>query len=212
METSPIKDKETQVSYQSDAPSKQMDVDTEHAEWTYTFDKSSTLIGPSKATVYMSCPDHDDMDIFVIIRKADKQGKVLQNLNIPLHTMDFATEEEVPALNTLKYIGPSGILRASHRAIDFKLSKPHWHAHDHSREEKIVPGEIVKLEIMLWPAAIGFEAGEKLVFRIAGHQMTLAEFPELRGGFTTWNKGKHLVHVGGRYQSCLEVPFVEIET
>lgn len=202
---------EGQMSYQSDASSEQIDVDTEHAEWTYTFDKPSTLIGPPKATVYMSCPDHDDMDVFVIIRKADRQGKVLRNLNIPLHEIGYAREEDVPDLNVPKYIGPSGVLRASHRAIDLKLSKPHWHIHDHTREAKIVPGEIVKLEIMLWPAAIGFEAGEKLIFRVAGHQMTLAEFPELRGGFTTLNQGRHFVHVGGQYESRVEIPFVVIE-
>jgi predicted acyl esterase len=150
------------------------------------------------------------MDIFVMIRKADKTGKVLRNINIPLQELGVTSETEVEDINSLKYLGPSGVLRASHRALDPRLSKPHWPAHDHSREEKILPGQIVKLEIGIWPAAIQFEAGEKLAFRVAGHQMTLAEFPPLRGQFKTGNKGKHVLHFGGEYNSHVVVPFVPI--
>ncbi|OJJ07753.1 hypothetical protein ASPVEDRAFT_57030 [Aspergillus versicolor CBS 583.65] len=46
----------------------------------------------------------------------------------------------------------------------------------------IVPGEIVRLEIGLWPTGIVFEAGERLVLKIAGHHMCLAEFAPCRGG------------------------------
>ncbi|EXJ67439.1 uncharacterized protein A1O5_09452 [Cladophialophora psammophila CBS 110553] len=199
-----------EVSYQSDAPAEQVDNDPEFVEFTYSFAEKSTIIGPSKAVLYMSCTDHDDMDIFVIIRKADKNGKILQNINIPLNELGVTSEQEVQDINSLKYIGPSGILRASHRALDPKLSKPHWLAHDHRQEQKIPPGHIVKLEIGIWPAAIQFEAGEKLVFRVAGHQMTLAEFTPLRGQFHTGNKGKHTLHFGGQYDSHLVVSFVPI--
>ncbi|KAJ9615768.1 hypothetical protein H2200_001845 [Cladophialophora chaetospira] len=199
-----------EASYQSDIQALQADDDPEFVEFVYTFTETSTLIGYPKAVLYLSCPDHDDMDIFVIIRKADKNGKVLRNVNIPLHELGAASEAEVETINSLKYIGPSGVLRASHRAIDPKLSKPHWPAHDHTREEKIPAGQVVKLEIGIWPAAIQFEAGEKLVFRIAGHQMVLAEFPPLRGQFKTGNKGRHVLHVGGEYDSHIVVPFVPV--
>lgn len=199
-----------EVEYRSDVPADQTDNDTEFVEFTHTFTEPCTLIGPSKAVLYMSCADHDDMDVFVIIRKADKDGKILRNVNIPLKDLELTTDDEVENLNTLKYIGPSGILRASHRAIDPKLSKPHWPAHDHTREEKVPPGTVVKMEIGIWVAAIQFEAGEKLVFRVAGHQMTLAEFPPLRGGFQAGNKGTHTVHYGGRYASCLVMPSVQL--
>jgi predicted acyl esterase len=187
-----------------------MDSDPEFVEFTYTFTEPCTLIGPSKAVLFTSCPDHDDMDIFVIIRKADKDGKILRNVNIPLEELGLTTAAEVEDLNTLKYIGPSGILRASHRAIDPKLSKPHWVAHDHTREDKVPPGTVVRMEIGIWAAAIHFEAGEKLVFRVAGHQMTLAEFVPLRGGFQAANKGTHTLHYGGEYESYLTVPSVHL--
>ncbi|OCT50235.1 hypothetical protein CLCR_06772 [Cladophialophora carrionii] len=197
-----------EVSYQSDAPHQQVDRDPEQVEFVYTFAETTTLVGPSRVVLYMSCADHDDMDVFVILRKADRHGKVLRNVNIPLEELGVVSEDEVEDLNTLKYIGPSGVLRASHRAIDPRLTKPHWPAHDHTREDKVPFNKVVKLEIGLWPAAIQFDPGEKMILRVAGHQMTLAEFPTLRGGFHTGNKGRHVVHFGGEKPSHLIVPTV----
>ncbi len=197
-----------EVTYQSDIPAQQIDADPEEVSFTYTFPEKCTIIGPSKAILYLSCPDHDDMDVFVIIRKADKNGKVLRNLNIPLKELGNVSEDDVEDLNTLKYIGPMGCLRASHRALDSELSKPHWPAHNHMKEEKISPGDVVKLEIGIWPAAIQWEAGEKLVVRVSGHDMRLAEFPPLQGAFSSGNKGGHVLHFGGEYNSRLEIPTV----
>ncbi|KAF5014889.1 hypothetical protein F66182_13971, partial [Fusarium sp. NRRL 66182] len=59
-----------------------------------------------------------------------------------------------------QYTGPTGILRASHRAQDPERSTHMIPYHPHDREEKVQKGEIVKLEIALWPMGIHFEAGE----------------------------------------------------
>ncbi|KAJ4246877.1 hypothetical protein NW762_013429 [Fusarium torreyae] len=203
--------KAADVSYQSDAVALQTDADTEFAEFRYTFIQTTTLIGPSRAILYMSCPDHDDMDVFVILRKADRQGNVLRNINIPIRDLvGVQNESEVDLINSLQYVGPSGILRASHRTLDENLSKPHWPAHDHTSEKKLVSSQVVKLEIGLWPAAIQFEQGETLILRVAGHQMTLAEFEPLRGKFETSNVGRHHVHFGGEYNSHITIPVVQV--
>ncbi|KAN0104342.1 alpha/beta-hydrolase [Hyaloscypha variabilis] len=195
-----------EVSYQSDAPAQQVDNDSEEVAFRYTFTEQATLIGASKALLWISCPDHNDFDVFVQIRKADKTGKILQNLNMPLNAPGMPSEDEISTINTLKYLGPTGILRASHRAIDPVLSKPHWPAHDHTKLRTIPPGQAVLLEIGLWPAAIQFETEESLVIKVAGHPMTLAEFEPLRGQFLAGNKGKHTLHYGGEFDSRLEVP------
>lgn len=210
LRATPSSDAAGEVSYQSDVPALQVDNDPEFVEFAHTFTEKSTLMGSARAVLYMSCPDHDDMDVFVILRKADASGKVLRNVNIPLHELGLTSDNEVENINTLKYMGPSGVLRASHRALDDKLSKPHWPAHDHTREHKIPPGEIVKLEIGLWAASIQFEPGEKLIFRVAGHHMVLAEFPPLRGQFHTGNKGRHVLHFGKGYESHVVLPFVSV--
>ncbi|OCL02189.1 alpha/beta-hydrolase [Glonium stellatum] len=197
------------LSYQSNVPSLQMDSDSEELSFEYTFPTRNYVVGYSRAVLYMSRSEHDDMDVFVQLRKADSTSNVLQNINIPLKDLQMKTSE-VESVNTNKYIGPTGILRASRRKVDLKLSKPHWPIHSHSQDEKVPPGEVVKLEIGIWPSGIVFEAGERLVFKVAGHQMTLAEFEPLRGGFKTGNKGRHVVHLGSEHPSHVFVPFVKI--
>lgn len=186
-----------------------MDTDSEELSFEYTFSSRSYIIGYPQATLYMSCNDSDDMDVFVQLRKADTEGNVLQNINIPLNELQMEATEVV-TVNTNKYLGPTGILRASRRKIDTKRSKPYWGLHEHLQSEKVSPGQIIKLVIGLWPCGILFEAGEKLIFKVAGHHMTLAEFEPLRGGFTTENKGRHVVHIGGDHPSQITIPFVKM--
>ncbi|KAL3447831.1 Alpha/Beta hydrolase protein [Aspergillus insuetus] len=197
------------ASYQSDVPAFQMDNDPEEVCFSFVFDKRTTIFGPSRVVLYMSCLDHDELDVFVQLRKVNQRGQILQNINIPLQHLGLQSEEEVESINTLKYLGPTGVLRVSHRALDPLLSKPHWPAHDHSRISPVPAGTIVQLEIGLWPAAIQFEAGERMMLKIAGHQMTLAEFVPLRGRFTTGNKGKHHVYFGD-HSSHLLIPTVPL--
>ncbi|KAH7079144.1 Alpha/Beta hydrolase protein [Paraphoma chrysanthemicola] len=212
-----------QQSYQSDAKGLFFDADGEELSFTYVFPKQTRLIGTTKAVLYMSCPDYDDLDVFVILRKADKNGKVLRHLNVPFAELKAAAAvgdgmdtaesvDDVPLINPLQYIGPSGILRASHRAIDESKSKHNFPVHKHTEEsqEKITPGQVVKLEIGIWPAGIQFEAGERLVLRISGHDMRLPEFDSLRGVFEKTNKGRHIVHVGGEYDSHIILPLLQV--
>ena len=200
-------------SYQSDVVTQQLDADPEELSFTVTFTERTTLIGRSKAVLYMSCPDHDDMDIFVMIRKADVNGTVLRNINIPLTDLnavdpEIKQEKDVNLVNTHQFLGPMGVLRASHRKLDVKASTEQWGVHDHSSEDKIAPGTFVKLEIGIWPAAMQFEAGEKMVLRVSGHNMRLPDYAALAGAGVTGNNGRHVLHVGGEFASYLEVPFV----
>lgn len=206
----PDVNKHDAVPYQSDVPALQVDNDAEEVQFRVTFNQTTTLIGPSKVVLYMSCQDHNDLDVFVQLRKADKHGTILRHCNIPLEDIGLSEPPtgDADLTNVLYYLGPTGILRASHRKLDVMLSKPHWPAHDHSREELIEPGDIVKLEIGIWAGAIQFEAGEQLVLKIAGHHMALAEFEPLRGKFDTGNKGRHVVHFGSEYVSHLSIPIV----
>lgn len=160
----------------------------------------------------MSCPDHNDLDVFVQLRKASSSGALLQNINIPLTALGVSSAKEVVTINSNKYLGPSGILRASRRTLDHGLSKPYWPVHSHLKEdEKKVPeGEIVRLEIGIWPTGIVFEAGEMLVLKVAGHPLVLAEFEPLRGRFAAENKGRHFLHFGDGCESFVEIPLVDL--
>ena len=52
-----------------------------------------------------------------------------------------------------------GWLRASHRELDQDKSTPWQPVHTHSREQKVAPGEIVLLEIEIWPSGTSFATG-----------------------------------------------------
>lgn len=196
--------------YQADVPAQQIDNDLEEIRFEHTFEAVTHMIGYSRVVLYMSCDQGDDFDVFVQLRKADRTGKLLQNINIPPSDLGLRVEE-VEAINPLKYLGPSGILRASHRDVDEARSKPYWPFYPHTTKKLVSPGKIVRLEIGVWPTAIRFEAGEKLVLKVAGHNMTLAEFPLLRGKSVNCKKGAHNLFVGPETLSSLTIPIVEQE-
>ena len=195
--------------YIADVPAQQAGNDTEELQFEYTFDATSYVIGYPSATLYMSCDDHDDMDVYVQLRKLDRTGKLVEHLNIPPDDLGIPAEE-IPNINPLKYLGPQGILCASHRGLDSELSKPEHLVLSHKAINKVRAGDVVKMEIPIWPCGIGFEAGEMLVLKISGHDMRLAEFTALAGTFQSENKGVHRVYCGeeGHY-SQLMIPVVK---
>lgn len=200
------------ASYQSDS------WDDDGAHFTYTFAKYTELCGFSKAKLYMSCADLDDLDVYVIIRKLDRDGKPLLSCNIPFINQKPGTKpEDIPDLNIYKYVGPSGRLRASKRRVgdDPDLTPAMkarrdptevWYPHNES--QKVPPGDIVELEIGIWPGGIAFEKGETLRFEIKGHDPILPEFAPLYRQFKNLNHGTHQVHTGGKYPSSIMLPLL----
>ncbi|CEL03654.1 hypothetical protein ASPCAL04804 [Aspergillus calidoustus] len=201
---------ETKVSYQSDS----WDDDGAHFNWT--FDEPTELIGSSQAVLYMSCEDLDDMDVYVILRKLDKDGNALLNFNIPFeHQAAGVTEKDIPDVNIYKYVGPNGRLRASKRATaeepDIAENRqgnrePTELFFPHDKEEKVAPGDVVELRIPLWAGGIAFDAGETLRLEVKGHDPILPEYPPLHRNLKNLNHGRHVVHTGGGFASFLVLP------
>jgi len=77
-------------------------------------------------------------------------SSLLDNINIPAKALDIP-REKVPNLNVLKYLGPTGIIRTSQRELDQTLSKPHHPVLSHRKIDKMKPGEVVRLDIPIWP-------------------------------------------------------------
>ncbi|KAI7220073.1 alpha/beta-hydrolase [Hortaea werneckii] len=188
-----------------------------YASFSYTFEKRSRLLGLPKAVLHMSCLEHNDMSVFVILRKKDRDGNLLMHLAFPFDAMSYKTIEDIPekerqSLNL--HLGSTGVLRASHRAFDEKRSvHEQFPFHPHDKEEKVPPGEIVELEIGIWPMGVDFEEHESLEMQISGQFPSIAEYtafskprPE-----DERNKGQHRIHCGGEYNSKVILPFVPIE-
>ena len=158
----------------------------------------------------MSHSEGNNSDVFVQLLKADSNGKLLRHVNILKEGLGYATDTDVPEMNITKYLGPNGMIRASRREIDQEISVPNFPRVSLREEETLSGGSVIKLDNGTWLTDIVFDAGEKLVLKIAGHPMVLAEFLHLCGSYEATNRGKHSVHFGGQYESYIDVPFVEL--
>lgn len=204
------------ASYESAVYHPVISLETEdRSTFRFTFDKYTELCGFSKVRIYMSTDDQDDMDVFIVIKKLDRQGRILTHQNIPMEDLPQGTTlEDIPHENYWQYVGPNGRLRASHRAVDkekgydpakLSLLSQAYVYHPHDREEKIEPGRIVELEIMLWPGGMVFDKGEAMSLQVMGHVPIIPEFAGLEKNMPVVNKGKHKVHSGPEYPSSLLV-------
>ncbi|KAL1792352.1 hypothetical protein ACET3X_008859 [Alternaria dauci] len=141
---------------------------TDHStklSFTHTFPHKTILTGPSTLVVDIASPAHDDLDIHTHISKADpSSGTILSHLNIPIPPDTPPSAIEPSTQNRIwRYLGPSGMLRASKRHVDDALGGKTWETLSHAREEKVEKGEVVRLRVQLWPAGMVFEAGERIV-------------------------------------------------
>lgn len=179
---------------------------TELQDFTFFFDEVTELAGYSKLTIHVSCDEHDDMDIVCQIRKIDASGRPLKHLNYPVPV----AIDKVADFNTAKTLGPQGFLRASHAVtLDPSRSRGNDLFYRHDRRQVITPGQIVRLEIPLWPIGMVFAKGEGIMLRISGHDMSL---PETELCILTEpddeNVGRHVIHTGGSFDCKLSIPII----
>lgn len=184
-------------------------------KFKYTFAEKTILAGLPKAVLYMSTPDADDMNVYVLLRKLDKNGKPMLNLNIPWKNAPINSFDELDPKdhhNLLFYFGPMGILKASHRSIDqTKSMHPQYPFHPHDREDKLQKNEIVELQIGLWAMGVEYEAGEGISLEISGQYPLFMDYtaivkPNPRG--EKGSVGHHVVHFGSEHPSRIELPVV----
>jgi len=62
-----------------------------------------------------------------------------------------------------------GWLRASHRELDPALSTEYRPYHAHRRKQPLAPGEIVQLDVEIWPTSIVVPAGYSVALTVRGH-------------------------------------------
>lgn len=164
----------------------------QNATFEMTFAKKTELTGHSKLKLWVEANGSDDMDIYVVIDKIDRSGN-----RVPLPS------QSAYDLGPIAY----GWLRVSHRELDEQRSTPSQPVLLHRREVKLTEDEIVPVEIELWPASILFEAGESLRVTVIGSDLHAQEAWE-HDGVRTVNRGMHIIHTGGAYDSHLLVPVI----
>lgn len=165
------------------------DPDTEELRFEFVLPEDTEITGHMNLHLWVSCDDNDDMDLFLNIQKADAEGNW-----IPWYTLD----EPHP--------GAWGKCRVSRREVDSKLSLKHIPVLTETSEKKLEPGEVVPVDIAIVPTSRMFHAGERLRIQIAGRYIREGWFEPL--AWDAENKGTHIVHTGGQYDSWIEIPVI----
>ena len=168
---------------------------TGRAAFDYQFTEETELTGHMKLRLWVEAVGSDDMDLFVAIQKLDRDG-----VEVPF--IFYAMMDNGPVA--------LGWLRASHRDLDVARSRPEQPFHTHDREQLLLAGERVAVDIEIWPSSTRFEAGQILRVVVQGRDILsqgLPNSPFLRHE-STRNRGTHIIHAGGEYDSHLLAPVV----
>lgn len=192
--------------------------------YRYRMDKPTEITGYMKLHLWVSAPDHDDMDLAVRVEKLSKDGQPLPDR---AGNRIVATDQ----------------LRVSMRQLDTLRTTEAEPYYTFTGEQKLKPGEIVPVEIEIWPMGLFFEKGEILQLTVGAYQPEKAAIPfgsakitVPEEGFTympgqpvkmmtlggdatecaapsevvtspaTHNVGRHCIYTGGRYDSYLYIP------
>ena len=116
-----------------------------------TAQKATEITGPSALKLFVSS-ETNDADLFVVLRVFEPGGKEV--------LFQGALDPKTPVAQ--------GWLRASHRKLDPKLSLPYRPYHTHEQLQKLTPGEVVELDIEIWPTCIVVPAGHRIALTIRG--------------------------------------------
>jgi predicted acyl esterase len=174
--------------------------------FTVRFDRETEMVGYPKAHLWVEAKGANDIDLFVFVQKLDAHGSHLQQFTVPNQgaRMQDLTER---GCSVLRYKGSNGRLRASARHLDKALSTDAVPAHSFDRVEKLDAGQIVDLEIDLFPIGLRFYPGEQLRLVISGYNV-LGPMMPMVADYTPDNRGQHIIHTGGSHASYLQLPIV----
>jgi predicted acyl esterase len=165
------------------------------AEFALTFGEDTELTGYMSLRLWVSADASDDMDLFITVRKLDRDGEqvLFDNCHVPG-----------------KWPMAMGWLRLSHRELDEKKSTP-WEPYLKSvvgPGQKVRPGEVVTCDIPVLPSSTLFRQGEALKLDISGIYRGGESVDVPFAHDETVNQGTHSIYTGGKYESFLLVPVV----
>jgi uncharacterized protein len=147
------------------------------------------ITGPLAAVFWVSSST-EDMDLFLTIRNIDADGNDVMETG----------QQGLPVAVA------KGWLRVSHRELDPELSLPYRPYHRHQRRLYLTPGEIVRVEVEIWPTSMVFKKG---------HRIRLDVQPRDGIGSThymhyhaDYNTGTNTVYAGGDMPSHLLLPVI----
>ena len=128
------------------------------AVFTCKFDKDTELTGYMKLHLWAAAADNDDMDLRVKVEKIAADGTLLNQ-------------------NAFGSVAATGQLRASCRTLDPKKSTEAEPFLLGTREQKLQKGQIVPLDIGIWPMGMIYHKGESLRLTVGAYRQEKADVP-----------------------------------
>ncbi len=147
------------------------------------------VTGPLAATFWVSSSS-EDMDLFLTLRNIGADGNEIME-----------TGQQGAPVPVAK-----GWLRVSHRELDPELTLPYRPYHRHQRRLYLKPGEIVKVDVEIWPTSMVFKRGHRIRLDVQPRDgVGSASYMHYHADYNT---GTNTIHAGGKYESFLLLPVI----
>jgi hypothetical protein len=157
---------------------------------TEAFSQDTEVTGPVVLVLWVSTTT-EDVDVFATIRNIAPDGSDVFELG--------QQGQPVPVAK--------GWLRASHRELDPARSRPWRPYHAHARRAWLARGEIVRLDVEIWPTSMVFARGHRLRLDVTPRDgIGSAPYTHYHADY---NAGaENVLYTGGSRASYLLVPVI----
>jgi uncharacterized protein len=118
---------------------------------TEPLEEPMEITGPCAARLFASSST-EDADFFLVIRVLDPEG----------NDVTFVSAQDPRGIVT------KGWLRASQRKLDPGLSLPYRPYHPHDEIQPLAPGEMVELDVEIWPTSVLVPVGYRVGVTVLG--------------------------------------------
>jgi putative CocE/NonD family hydrolase len=151
--------------------------------------EDTEITGPLAAVLWVSSST-EDMDLFLTLRNIDPNGDDVWEVG--------QQGQQVPVAK--------GWLRVSHRELDPDLSSPYRPYHRHKRRLHLTPGEIVQVQIEIWPTSMVFKTGHRIRLDIQPRDgVGSVHYTHYHADY---NSGSNTIYAGGEKESYLLLPVI----
>jgi len=182
-------------------PEKQMEIiyssKGEKVKFNFKFTEDTELSGYMMLKVWMEArPENDrdtspdDMAMFIAVNKLDRDGNTVHFNGSVGNNKDMVTR---------------GYCKVSRRELDL-VESTEWHpVLKGDSELKLKAGDIVPVDIELYPSSTFFSVGETIQLIIASDEI-IPSPPYKKSA--DCNHGNHVLHFGKKYDSYLQIPVI----
>ncbi len=147
------------------------------------------VTGPINLVLWVASST-EDMDIFATLRNIGRDGKDVWEIG--------QQQQPVPVAK--------GWLRVSHRKLDKKLSLPYRPYHTHDERLLLKPGQIVPVQVEVWPTCMVFAKGHRIRLDIQPRDgIGAAPYTHYSADYNT---GTNIIYTGANTASHILLPII----